>query len=178
MVIVGLTGLPGAGKSEAADVSREEGFEVLNMGDVVREEVRRRGLELTNETRTRVSNELREKHGKNAVAALCVQNYKFNTNTVLDGIRSQSEAKYFETHLDRRFYLVGVQAPREVRADRIRSRLRTDGISAAELKNRDEQELAWGVENALQAADYTVENDGTIGEFRDQIRRLLSELNS
>jgi dephospho-CoA kinase len=39
--------MPGAGKSSVASFLKEKGFEVVTMGDVVREEAERQGLEPT-----------------------------------------------------------------------------------------------------------------------------------
>ena len=38
MTVIGIVGLPGSGKSEAANVAAEMGVPVVTMGDVIREE--------------------------------------------------------------------------------------------------------------------------------------------
>ncbi|MHC1593685.1 MAG: AAA family ATPase, partial [Methanotrichaceae archaeon] len=45
MKIVGFVGMPGSGKSVAADVARQMGIQVVVMGDVIRDEAARLGLE-------------------------------------------------------------------------------------------------------------------------------------
>ena len=45
MLILAITGMPGAGKSTAAKALEAEGFKRIVMGDVIREETRKRGLE-------------------------------------------------------------------------------------------------------------------------------------
>ena len=42
-------GLPGSGKSVASNVARDMGIEVLVMGDVIRQEAARLGLEPTDQ---------------------------------------------------------------------------------------------------------------------------------
>ena len=42
MKVYGFVGLPGSGKSEAADVARELGIPVVTMGDVIRQACRDR----------------------------------------------------------------------------------------------------------------------------------------
>ncbi|HEX59524.1 MAG TPA: hypothetical protein ENF26_05205, partial [Methanomicrobia archaeon] len=49
MKIIAFVGAPASGKTEAANVARELGIPVISMGDVIREELRRRGLPLTDE---------------------------------------------------------------------------------------------------------------------------------
>ena len=47
MKVIGFVGLPASGKTEAAKVAQELGIPIIRMGDVVREEVKRRGLDIT-----------------------------------------------------------------------------------------------------------------------------------
>ena len=44
-LIVGLAGMPGSGKSIIVKVAKECGYDVVVMGDVIREEAERRCLE-------------------------------------------------------------------------------------------------------------------------------------
>ena len=43
--VVGLTGMPGSGKSLVVKIAQELGYEVIVMGDVVRKEAKKRGIE-------------------------------------------------------------------------------------------------------------------------------------
>ena len=62
MKIVGFVGMPGSGKSVAADVAREMNIPVVVMGDVIREEAARRGLDPTDKNLGAVGNDLRTRH--------------------------------------------------------------------------------------------------------------------
>jgi dephospho-CoA kinase len=68
MLIVAITGMPGAGKSTVAKALESRGFKRIVMGDVIREETRRRGLEPDEKNTGTVMLELREKYGQGAVA--------------------------------------------------------------------------------------------------------------
>ena len=46
-LVIGLAGMPGSGKSVVVDTARELGYDIVVMGDVVRQETLKRGLELT-----------------------------------------------------------------------------------------------------------------------------------
>jgi len=52
-LIVGVTGMPGAGKTTAARHLSGLGYAVISMGDVIREEVARRGLPRASRARPR-----------------------------------------------------------------------------------------------------------------------------
>ncbi|PSH02385.1 MAG: hypothetical protein BRC26_00815, partial [Nanohaloarchaea archaeon QH_8_44_6] len=66
--IYGVTGMPIAGKTTVAEALEDEGFAVLDMGDVVRTEMEKRGKDVS-ETGEFV-NGLREKKGMDAIAQL------------------------------------------------------------------------------------------------------------
>lgn len=178
MKVVGVVGMPASGKTEAAKVAREEGVPVVSMGDVIREEVELRGLEPTDENMGRIGVALREKEGDDAVARRCASEIR-NKNApvvVVDGVRSADEADYFRDEFGKDFVLVAVEAPFETRLERVRERGRSDDVDAAdELRERDERELGYGMGEAIDEADVTIENDGSLKEFREAFRAVLTE---
>ncbi len=44
-LVVCLGGMPGAGKSLVVEIAQELGYSIITMGDVIREETKKRGLE-------------------------------------------------------------------------------------------------------------------------------------
>jgi dephospho-CoA kinase len=42
-----------------------------------------------------------------------------------------------------------------------------------DLKKRDEREKGWGLDRAIFNADVTINNTGTIENFRNEIEKLL-----
>src|SRR5579864_238755 len=72
-LVVCITGMPGAGKSTASEVSASMGFEVFRMGDDVRMEAERRKLVPTDENLGLVMLQLRQTGGPVAIANLCKQ---------------------------------------------------------------------------------------------------------
>ncbi|MFW9927462.1 MAG: AAA family ATPase, partial [Candidatus Thorarchaeota archaeon] len=61
MKLIIVTGMPGAGKSGIAEAFHDAGFPVIVMGDVIRKETKKRGLEPNPENTKKVMLELREK---------------------------------------------------------------------------------------------------------------------
>jgi len=95
-IIIAVTGMPGSGKSLIAEeIAAWFGYRVYKMGDVVRGEVRRRGLPLTVENVERVATELRRLYGKGAVARLLLEHLENDPGegVVVDGMRSMEEAR-------------------------------------------------------------------------------------
>ena len=58
-IVVGLAGMPGSGKSLVVETARELGYAIVVMGDVIREETIKRGLELTPQNVGKVMLQLR-----------------------------------------------------------------------------------------------------------------------
>jgi len=60
-LVIGLAGMPGAGKSVVVAIAKGNGYGVVVMGDVVREEAKKRNLELSPEDLGKIMLELRQK---------------------------------------------------------------------------------------------------------------------
>lgn len=178
MRVIGTVGLPGSGKGEAAAVAREEGVAVVTMGDVIRRECRARGLEPA-EHHGRVATELREEGGPAAVAEralpLLEDHLETNELVLVDGIRSDAEVERFERAFGDDFFLVSIDAPFEVRRERLAARDRTDDGGGETLEERDRRERGFGMEEAMGMADVAVDNTDTLAAFRDRIRTLLRD---
>lgn len=184
MRVVGVVGMPASGKSEAAAVAREEGVPVVTMGDVIRDEVRRRGLEPTDENMGKVGVELREQEGDDAVARRCADEIRSvaeeqdteNPVVLVDGVRGGDEVELFRDEFGEDFVLLEVEASFETRLERVRSRGRDDDMTTAEkLRNRDERELGYGMGDAIEGADVVISNEGSLREFREEFRSVLAD---
>ena len=167
MLIVAITGMPGAGKSTAAKALEARGFKKVVMGDVIREEVRRRGLE-PDEGNTRAAMiELRERFGAGAVAEACLRSLEAAREdvVVVDGIRSLAEVDVFARAGNVR--LLAIAASRERRFKLLTSRARSDAPAGRDsFDERDRRELSVGVGNAIALADDVLSNErGTAEEL-------------
>ncbi|MEM4903152.1 MAG: AAA family ATPase, partial [Ignisphaera sp.] len=103
-VVVFVTGLPGSGKSVFTDVAISRGIPVVVLGDIVREEVSRRGLEPSLENLIKIAQELRERLGPEAIAMLSVEKLlkilDMSCLVVIDGVRSLKEVEYIKMKTD------------------------------------------------------------------------------
>ncbi len=180
MTVIGIVGLPGSGKSEAAAVAADLDIPVVTMGDVIRAECRDRGLDPATH-HGEVAKALREENGPAAIAerSLPVIEAELETaDTVLvDGIRSGTEVDRFKDAFGHDFLLVSVEAPFEERAERLDLRGRDAGADAGgeSLDDRDERELGFGMDEAMEMADLTIENTDSLDAFHDRVRALLTD---
>ncbi|WP_122088944.1 AAA family ATPase [Halalkalicoccus subterraneus] len=177
MRVIGTVGLPGSGKGEAAAVAREEGIPVVTMGDVIRRECRDRGLDPADH-HGEVATAMREEDGPLAIAErslpLIEERLEGSRVVLVDGLRSGAEAKRFEEAFGEDFTLIAVEAPFEIREQRLGTRGR-DNPETESLETRDERELGFGMGEAMTRADVTIENTDSLERFRERIRELLSK---
>lgn len=177
MGVIGTVGLPGSGKGEFAAVAENLGVPVVVMGDVIRAETRDRGLDPA-EHHGQVATALREENGPAAIADRTLpvvrEHLAEHETVVVDGIRSEAEVERFEEAFGEDFRLVSIEAPFEVRAERVgaRGRDRSDG-SGESLRERDERELGFGMGEAMERADVTIDNTDTLEAFRNRARAIL-----
>jgi len=179
MNVIGTVGLPGSGKGEAANVAEAAGVPVVVMGDVIREECRKRGLDPA-EHHGRMAGLLREEEGDDAIAERSLPRIRkaaaaHDANTVLvDGLRSTVELERFREAFGDGFSLVAVHAPFELRAERLGERGRDDSDSDLEaLRERDARERELGLGETLDRADIDIDNTGSLSAFQERIREVL-----
>jgi dephospho-CoA kinase len=174
-LVVGLTGMPGSGKSLVVQSMKEHGFDVVTMGDVIREETTKRGFEPTPQNVGKVMLELRKESGAGVVADKCVPKIEQNPSDkiVVDGLRSYVEAEAFMKHLPH-FVLIAVHSSPQVRFERLSARGRSDDPKTWDVfHERDMRELAVGIGHAIALAEYVIINDGTKEALDAKVTHVL-----
>jgi dephospho-CoA kinase len=177
MTVIGTVGLPGSGKGEAATVAREHDIPVVTMGDVIRQACRDRGLDPADHHGA-VATRLREEDGPAAIAErslpLIREALTAHDVVLVDGLRSGVELDTFREAFGDEFTLVSIEAPFAVRAERLADRGRDASDADLDaLRARDERELGFGMAEAMDRADVTIENTDSLDAFRDRIEELL-----
>ncbi len=185
-MIIGLTGKNAAGKGEAAKYLQTKGFVYLSLSDAVREEATKRNLEHSRDNLIKLGNELRQKFGANYLAEQINHKIKNqlkinkNQNFVVDSVRSPYEAE--ELMKNRDFVLVGIDAPVEVRLQRLLGRNRLgDAKTHEELRQQEQRENLKSDTNqqldaTLGMAKRFIVNDGPLEELHKKIDELLDNL--
>lgn len=175
MAVIGTVGLPGSGKGEFASVASDLDIPVVTMGDVIRTECRRRGLDPADH-HGEVAQALRDEDGPLAIAERSIpiirDALEHSDTVVVDGLRSAAELQHFRSAFGDEFELIAIEAPFEDRAHRIDSRGR-DNNAQETLRQRDERELGFGLGEAIEQADRIIENDGSLTQFHDQVEEIL-----
>lgn len=179
MLVIGFVGFPGSGKSEASVIAQTEGFFPVAMGDAVRSHMHSLGIELSEKNVGTVASTLRAEHGMDVIAKMCIPVVHARTSqkVVIDGIRGIAEVNAFKSEFKDNFKLIAIITGPKVRFKRVKDRSRPDDPSSFQrFEEKDKRELAWGLEKALGAAEYSIQNEGTLEELNSNVSRLLERL--
>lgn len=152
--------MPGAGKSTIADGLKSKGYEIINMGNAVRTEAKKRNLEPTGSNLGKLMLELREKNGPSAIAQL-IKPQIDNTNSdivIIDGIRSNDEIQFLKSIGNVK--ILSIHASTDTRFDFLSKRGRSDDPENKEnFDERDSRELGVGISTSIALADESISNN-------------------
>ena len=178
MRVIGVTGLPGSGKSVVARVANNLEIKVIRMGDIIRDEALKRDADI-GETAVK----LREEYGKYVVALRCVEILKEASKNsrnddkglkyMIEGIRSPAEVEIFKKQFGQ-FKVIAIHSSPKTRFMRLKRRKRSDDSgSVSKFVYRDKRELNFGIGNVIATSDYMIVNEGPIWKYKNSIRNIL-----
>ena len=172
--------MPWSGKTEAVRIAKEQGIPVVRMGDLVWEETKAQGLDLTERNVGSVAHEMRNKYGNDIWAQKTVEKIKEMTPAdlfLIDGIRTLDEVSYFKRTISEDFILIAVDTSDETRYKRAKARGREDDtVDINVMRERDRRELGWGLGEVIAAADIVLVNEHDLEQFRNEISTVFGRL--
>jgi len=177
-IVVGLAGMPGSGKSLVVETAQKLGYAKVIMGDVIREETLKQGLELTPQNVGRVMLQLRADGGNTVVAQKCIPKIEQQTSSkvIIDGLRSLYEVEEFKAHFAK-FSVAAVHAAPETRFSRLFNRRRSDDPSGWEVFcERDMRELDVGLGSVISMAEQMIINENNAEEVKEKIADALRRI--
>jgi dephospho-CoA kinase len=156
----------------------EKGFKHIYFGSIVRDEVKKRGQEETQENERKVREELRKQYGMGAMATMSLPKIKKLSkegNVVIESMYSWEEYKIVKKAFPD-FKVLAIFTPKALRYKRLTKR-KERGLSEQEAFKRDIAELEnLNKGNPIAFADYTVFNQRTIEDLRTKIAELIDTL--
>jgi dephospho-CoA kinase len=173
-MMYGVTGMPLAGKTTVAGLLEKEGFEVVDMGDVVRKEMNKREVP-TQETGKWVNKQRKEK-GMDAIAQLTAPyiEEKDTSDIVITGMRGLAEKRRFEDELEDSIEMIAVWASPETRRKRREERMREEDREGDEFEQRDHRDLENGVGRLMALSDHMIINEGlSIEELEEKVNQIV-----
>lgn len=173
--------MPGSGKGTCTDYLHEKyGWPVVHFGNMVYEEVQRRGLDNVADE-VFVREDMRKVDGPAVLAkhvAKKAQEYlgQGQKAVVLDGLYSWSEYKYLEETFGDDLLVIAVAAPKTTRRQRVLNR--KDSHRKYTLEQLVTREVA-EIENIekggpIAYADFTIVNDVTPEDMLKKLAQIVS----
>lgn len=180
--ILAFVGLAGSGKSTAVEYLTEKGYPKVYFGGIVLDEVKKRGLELTQENEQPIREELRETEGKDFVVRRIIKQINDLIDAgqhriIADGLYTWTEYKTLKHEFPGEVYLVAIVAPRPLRHHRLSQRP-VRPLNAEQADQRDWAEIE-NLEKGgpIAIADHFILNDGDLKKLHTQIDAELRSIN-
>lgn len=174
MLILVVTGMPGAGKEEFLSVASSLGISFVRMGDVVREAYRSSEAN-SNMSVGEFAGSERDKYGTNIWAERTIEKMHGKIFLV-DGCRSMVEIRSFR-ELSDNVKIIGIHSAPDVRYKRLVKRGRDDAPkNIDEFNERDSREISWGISEVLALSDIMIVNSTTLDDFHSASGKILKEI--
>lgn len=181
-MIIGITGTNSSGKESIAKYLMGRGFVHYSLSDVIREEAAARSLSKERNTLIELGNELREKHGEGILAIRALKKIKEGEikNAVVTSIRSPGEIKELKESGD--FYLLGVDAPAEMRFKRAIARGRIENVESlqefikTEEREKTTEKSKQQLTVCLGMANKVIMNSGSFEDLYKEVDDVLKTL--
>jgi len=180
IAVLAVVGMCGSGKSEVAARLEAKGLPRVHFGSITMEEVRRRGLPVSEANERQVREELRQRYGMEAYAVLSLPKIRAfveeGRTVLIDGLYSYAELKVLEREFSGQVFVLGVYASKRLRYGRLAQRP-VRPLTAEEASSRDRMEIE-NLEKAppIALADAMVINDGTREELLAAVDALVDPL--
>ncbi len=178
-MIIGIVGSIASGKDTVAEYLQKKGFEAVSLSDILRKIMRKEGIEVTIPNMTHYGNNLREKFGCDYLAKQAYKKLK-GKNAVLTSIRQVGEIEYLRQFSD--FTLLKLDAPIEVRLDRLVKRSRPGDVKNMQELQEIEQKQADGtgggmnMNKCFSMAEVEIINDGSFEDLYKEVDSVVAKL--
>ncbi|MDR3307158.1 MAG: AAA family ATPase [Endomicrobium sp.] len=181
-MIIGLTGSYCSGKDTIADyMSKKYGYKHFSLSDVIREIMKEVGIEPTRENLIAFGAKLREENGNGVLAKKVLEKAKNGGKYCITSIRHSEEVNELGKRED--FVLLNVDAPQDVRFERMQKRKRPGDPQTLEkfieLEKKESQTSGsrQQLRKTANMADITFINDSNnITTLEATVDNLLKDL--
>ncbi len=181
-LVMGITGTNGAGKGTVVDyLIKKKGFKHFSASGLITEELIKKNRPVNRDNMILMGNELRAKNGANYLAReLLRRASKEKANSIIESIRTPGEVEELKKNNG---ILIAVEANQRLRYERnLKRGSAKDKVSFEEFVAQEKQEMVSDDPNkqnlsaCKKAADYVIENNGTIDELNQKVNELLIKI--
>ena len=177
--IIACVGLPGAGKSEAAQYFASKGIPLISFSKMMNDYIDEHHLKHTEEVHKRIRQEVREKYGMEALAVLnekkIHEELDKNPIIIVEGMRSWEEYVYLKKKFPKvHILIIAVFADKHLRYERSARRKYRSKMFGEE---RDINELIGiNMGPTIAFADFIITNNTTLEDLHDKLEKLYQQI--
>ncbi len=170
--IIIIVGLPGTGKTDAADFFKKKNLPTISFGKIVNDYINQKKLTHDEKNHKKVREDIRQKHGKEALAILNINKIKDalknNSIVIIEGMRSWEEYLYLKKEFPKiKLVIVCLFTDKDVRYKRISKRNNRSELYGEE---RDINEIIGiNMGPTIAFADYLIKNNYSLKDFYDKL---------
>lgn len=178
--LLAIVGLAGAGKTESTEhIIKKTSWPRVYLGQAVMDEVKKRGMEISEANERAVREEMRAKLGMGAMAILnlpAIKKYRESSNVLIESLYSWEEYTKLKEEFGENFKVLAVYTSFATRVARMKNRP-VRPLNEENLKSRDYSQI----ENLHQAgpiarADWTIVNEGSREDLYKNLDKILDRL--
>jgi len=179
-LILCIVGMPDSGKTFAGKlVKKHFSAYMISSGDIIRKEVKNRGLRYSPTADEAVASWFHEKGRWKIIVEKTWNRAKRRKEKIIiiDGFRSPEEVKYLEIVAKTKPIVIAITAPFRLRAKREIARGRFGKNESMDyLRSRDKIEKERGEGKLIRRAKYKVKNTGTVKQLEKIMISLVKKL--
>jgi len=186
-MIIGLCGRVAAGKETLTQFLRDKGFIYFETRQIIIEELKKLGLELSRENMQNWADDLRVKEGVGAIMKIMLNKAKLDKTKhyIFDSLRNAGEAEFLRKELgENNFFLIGVDAPQKLRFERIISRNKpSDPKNWEDFLKMDDRDhfdfsniMGQQTGKLLHIADFVIVNDSNLESSIKRIEEIWDKI--
>ncbi|MBI4243921.1 MAG: AAA family ATPase [Planctomycetes bacterium] len=178
-MIIGLTGLYCSGKDTAAEYFVTKGFTHISLSDLLREEMKKRKIEITRDNLIQFANDLRRLLGPGVLADMAIRQIEPGKNFVVSSIRSPAEVEALKK--TGTFLLIEIQSSAQMRFKRLLKRKReNDPTTLKQMLAKEEQEkssnpLEQQIHKVIKMAKVKILNDSTVMDLHKKLDSVIDK---
>lgn len=177
--IIAIVGLPGAGKTMAAEIFKNRNLPVISFGKIINDYIDKQKLPHTEDVHKKVREEMRAKFGIDVLAKMneekLKQTLEKNQIVIIDGMRSWEEYLYLKKNLkDVKIFILCIWAEKQIRYQRSAKRKYRSQLFG---EQRDINELiGTNMGPTIAFADFLIKNNFSVEDMTDKLEGIYREV--